>query len=210
MGVLFKILFGNRAELFLGFRERAATLTVEEYRRYYEDTQACNLLSGTDLNDECMSQIPDLIVGQSVLEVGCGRGELANILRRNHSVVGTDIVSNDAEYRFSFCNSVVEQLPFLDNSFDTVICTHVLEHVLDFHRALNELRRVSQSRVIVVLPCERPYLFGFNLHISFFPYRYSVEQAFGMANKQGTAKDGLKIEDCGGDWLVVENQTGTE
>jgi ubiquinone/menaquinone biosynthesis C-methylase UbiE len=67
----------------------------------------------------------------------------------------------------------VERLPFPDNHFDTVICTHVLEHILDFRAALAELRRIAARRLIVVVPREREYLYTFNPHFHFFPYVHS-------------------------------------
>src|SRR3546814_21159083 len=62
---------------------------------------------------------------------------------------------------------------FDDGAFDTVICTHVLEHILDLRGALAELRRVARRRVIIVVPQEREYRFTFNPHLHFFPYPHS-------------------------------------
>ena len=36
----------------------------------------------------------------------------------------------------------VQNLPFADNSFDLIICNHVLEHVFDEKKAMQELFRV--------------------------------------------------------------------
>jgi ubiquinone/menaquinone biosynthesis C-methylase UbiE len=67
----------------------------------------------------------------------------------------------------------VEKLPFADGYFETVICTHVLEHVLDIRAAITELRRICSKRLIVVVPLEREYRFTFNPHLHFFPYPHS-------------------------------------
>ena len=68
---------------------------------------------------------------------------------------------------------MIEALPFEDGAFDTVVCTHVLEHILDFGKALSELRRVAAKRVIIIVPQEREYRFTFNPHLHFFPYPHS-------------------------------------
>jgi ubiquinone/menaquinone biosynthesis C-methylase UbiE len=54
-----------------------------------------------------------------------------------------------------FQQSDAEQLAFADNSFDLVICSEVLEHVLNPRQALAEIRRVVKpgGTVIVTTPC---------------------------------------------------------
>ena len=39
--------------------------------------------------------------------------------------------------------------PFKDNTFDKIICSHVLEHVNDLGRALKELKRISKPSAII-------------------------------------------------------------
>jgi len=92
-------------------------------------------------------------------------------------------------------------LSFPDRSFDTVVCTHTLEHVLDLPRAVAELRRVARDRVIIVVPRQRPYRFTFDLHVRFFPLRCSVLDCF-------PAVPGLvsrRLENLGGDWYYQED-----
>ena len=54
-----------------------------------------------------------------------------------------------------------------------MICTHVLEHILDIRHAIHELRRICARRLVIVVPLEREYRFTFNAHIHFFPYPHS-------------------------------------
>jgi ubiquinone/menaquinone biosynthesis C-methylase UbiE len=37
-------------------------------------------------------------------------------------------------------------LPFEDNSFDVIICNHVLEHIIDDKKAMSELYRVMKPK----------------------------------------------------------------
>ncbi len=45
-----------------------------------------------------------------------------------------------------------ENLEFEPNSFDWVLCSETLEHVLDDKRAINELLRVSKRNLIITVP----------------------------------------------------------
>jgi ubiquinone/menaquinone biosynthesis C-methylase UbiE len=150
-----------------------------------------------------MERIPGEVVGEAVLEVGCGRGLLAGKLAELFRVTACDIVTPralEASPRLTFIEASAEGLPFDNDAFETVICTHVLEHVRDLPGALAELRRVAARRLIIVVPRERPYRFGFNLHLSFFPYRYSVLNSIG----RGCDPSAISVDLEGGDWFCIE------
>ena len=49
----------------------------------------------------------------------------------------------------------ITQIPFVNDSFDIIICNHVLEHVSDFKKALTELFRVLKPEGFVIL--QTPY-----------------------------------------------------
>lgn len=87
----------------------------------------------------------------SVLEIGPGNQTVTDVLRKAGIAITT--VDVDPELHPDVVASVVE-LPFLDNSFDTVLCSEVLEHLPydQFTIALTELRRVSKKHLILGLP----------------------------------------------------------
>ncbi|MDZ4063256.1 MAG: class I SAM-dependent methyltransferase [Coriobacteriia bacterium] len=58
-----------------------------------------------------------------------------------------DIAGNNIDHQADLRN-----LPFGDESYDVVYASHVLEHIDDDHRALEEIRRVLRPSGFAVLP----------------------------------------------------------
>ncbi|MDW5287825.1 class I SAM-dependent methyltransferase [Formosa sp. PL04] len=56
---------------------------------------------------------------------------------KNLEYTTTDLVSPLADVKADICN-----LPFEDNSFDVILCNHVLEHIPDDTKAMQELYRI--------------------------------------------------------------------
>ncbi len=110
---------------------------------------------------------------ENVLEIGIGSGIVTSALRRNvKKVVTLDI---DPKLAPDICGSVID-LPFKDDSFDTILCCEVLEH-LPFDRfepALRMLRRISRRHVVISLPdVTRYYVIRINLPRLYWDYRFS-------------------------------------
>ncbi|MBF0556824.1 MAG: methyltransferase domain-containing protein, partial [Nitrospirae bacterium] len=42
--------------------------------------------------------------------------------------------------------------PFEDGSFESVICTEVIEHISDFEGAVREIARIARKRAIITVP----------------------------------------------------------
>ena len=201
---LMRSAFGRKYRLFADFKERGFVMSEAEFSAVYEETADVSQIQGeTDLNELCVSAILRETTGAKVLDAGCGRGYLANRLKGVATdVVGCDIVLDQAlrdEPGLRFVAGSVQALAFEDDEFDTVVCTHTLEHVQRIDLALAELRRVARHRVIVVVPRERPYRFSFNLHLHFFPYPWNWQAVVGSV-------DGATLRDLG-DWFYVEDQT---
>ncbi len=159
------------------FRQSVPGMTNEAYATYYRSFPGLD--TPTDCDAECLERLPALVLGGTILDVGCGRGFVADLMTRvvEAQVSAIDFVVSDevrARYpKVAFHTGRVEALPFADRSYDTVICTHTLEHIADLHGAIRELRRVAAKRLIIVVPREREALYTFNLHIHFFPYAHS-------------------------------------
>jgi SAM-dependent methyltransferase len=174
--------WGKHISTLAEFRKSAPFITAEEYNELYRAHPRVH--EGTDNSRACLERIAADAVGSSVCDVGCGTGAvLRNVRTHSHAplvrMVGVDLVEPDQPigHSIEFVCGWVEDLPFADKSFDTVICTHVIEHILNYRRAIEELRRVTRRRLIIVVPRERESIYAFNPHLNFFPYSHSFLRA---------------------------------
>lgn len=172
-----KLFWGNHIVRLAEFRERAPFLTDTEYEDLYRSHPRVH--NGTDNSDACIAQIIQDLRGTSICDIGCGTGQLLRIIDGRDptdrlELTGLDLVLPEyRDNRIEYVASKMEALPFNDREFDTVICTHVLEHILDIRKALSELRRITRRRLIIVVPKERETRYTFNPHFHFFPYTHS-------------------------------------
>lgn len=163
------------------FRARAVFLSDEEYETLYKTHPRVH--EGSDNSKACIARIVQDIVGTSVCDVGCGTGFLLGRIREGRPGIsrlsGVDFAIDDASALsgIEYVAAKIETLPFEDNEFDTVVCTHVIEHVLDYRAAIAELRRITRKRLIIVVPREREYRYTFNPHFNFYPYTHSFLRA---------------------------------
>lgn len=173
--------WGDHISHLAHFRERAPFLSAAEYEQLYR--QHPRVHEGTDNSEACIRKITAEIRGTSVCDVGCGTGALLKRIRSANPALerlaGVDFAIDDASAidGVEYVAAKIEELPFSDGEFDTVVCTHVIEHILDYRRAISELRRIARQRVIIVVPREREYRYTFNPHFNFFPYTHSFLRA---------------------------------
>lgn len=83
-----------------------------------------------------------------VLDIGCFEAPMRGIIGKER-YTGVDFVGNpDIVLNLEKC----DHLPFEDNSYDTVMCMDVLEHLDNFHVMFDELVRVSSRYILISLP----------------------------------------------------------
>jgi SAM-dependent methyltransferase len=116
----------------------------------------------------------DINPNDRILDIGCGEGRhtIKACQQDKTMCVGADfrfksLVKTQEKIKFHqafndfACKSFdlscmdITNLPFYDNSFDTVICSEVLEHILDDKKAMSELVRILKSGKILAVSVPR-------------------------------------------------------
>lgn len=102
----------------------------------------------------------------TLLDVGCGSGELSNeYLKKSKQVYGVDSSKKSIEVAkrkyptIKFRLAPAERLPFEDNFVDVVVMTDVLEHVKDERKTLEEVYRVMKPKGTLILSAPHKGMF---------------------------------------------------
>jgi hypothetical protein len=121
----------------------------------------------------------------AVLDVGCGEQPFrALVARSGRRYVGMDVVQNSTASVDLL--STLEDAPAGGERFPAVLCTEVLEHVVDVDAAFAGLRRLCTDGAVVVLTTP----FVFPLHME--PYDFRRLTLHGIARL--AAQHGFRVE----------------
>lgn len=109
----------------------------------------------------------------SLLDVGCGRGEVLNLAASlGMQVTGVEVVPALIAADPRVVYGEAWELPFPDQAFDHVTMFDVMEHLLaeDSERVCLELQRVARQTVILTVANFSHVVDGVELHINCRPY----------------------------------------
>jgi SAM-dependent methyltransferase len=133
-----------------------------------------------------------------LLDIGCGKKPYAEYFTAVEAHVGVDVPSTMHGLESVEAVATALALPFQDSSFDSVVCTEVLEHTPDPLAALREMWRVStaDATLLVTVPLSE------QLHEEPFDFyrftKYGLEHLLRIS--------GWRIVRCsarGGAWLEL-------
>lgn len=112
----------------------------------------------------CIARMVNAGGNDRILEVGCGGGHVLRLFPAA-TLTGVDVSGRMLEkarenlqgYRVRLLKGDVSELGLPDGGFDKIICTEVLEHVVDPHIILREMQRLlaPNGRVVVTFPNDR-------------------------------------------------------
>ncbi len=188
----------------------------DAYERRAEDAYAAPAELPDRWRDRKFTRIWELVYSRlpcdAFLDAGCGDGTylraIAHSDRIPARVVGVDISERildtariaAAPLEVELVRANIEALPFADDSFDLVLCSQAIEHLLDPTLGMRELARALAPGGTLVLTTDNDrnlvtrafYLGRFRDDDSWFPHRRfrweDVEQLVRGA--------GLEIEEC--------------
>ena len=122
----------------------------------------------------------------TLLDFGCGRKPFENLFTVE-KYIGVDLQNTGHDHKNSKVDVYYDgkHLPFENNSFDSLFCSEVLEHVFDPDKILPEINRVLKpgAKVLITVP------FSWIEHE--MPYDYARYSSFGI--KHLLEKNGFEI-----------------
>jgi SAM-dependent methyltransferase len=131
------------------------------------------------------------------LDMGCGNKPYENLYKPvTASQTGCDIMQSDKNRVDVICPATA--LKFENDSFDSILCTQVLEHVYDHQTMIREVHRVLKpgGHIILTVP------FAWELHEEPYDYfRFTKHALKELFENSGLTIDYIKPN--GGKWAAV-------
>jgi hypothetical protein len=165
-------------------------LSSFDHRTSYADVEGRDRWEVRVVNQWISATLPSIVAAApagAVLDVGCAEQPFRALVEANHrAYVGMDVVQNRRG-----TVSVVGDLEHVEASatgYPVVLCTEVLEHVVDIDLAFRGLRRLTLTGGMVVLTV--PFLFPVHME----PYDYRRLTGNGVARL--AADHGFAVLSC--------------
>lgn len=182
----------------------------DEYIKNYEEISADHLeslkLTGenpfmssdywNELEDDTIFHLkPFLSSGDKILDVGVGLGRVLSKLGDDYEKYGIDISEEyllEAKQKgINVAMSKIEDMPYEDESFDVIITTDVMEHVIDYNLCMNQILRVLKKGGVLLMRV--PYKENLDVYLTYERYKYVHLRSF---DEPSTKLQFIKIFNC--------------
>ncbi len=140
-------------------------LNEKEVKKYYMDIERYDWVTDTKYPEklfhiwrerEIAKRVNGYGSGATILDVGCGTGLITRHINGNR-IVALDInrwavkrAKLHTSNKVQFIVGDAENLSLASDTFDIVVCTDVLEHLLNADRALREILRVMKTGATLI------------------------------------------------------------
>ncbi len=151
---------------------------------------------------DLVSEAAALPAGSNILDAGAGEARFAADFA-SHRYVALDSAAGDSEWDYSrlHLRGDLARLPLAPQVFDAVVCTQVLEHVVEPARVLQEFNRVLRTGGEVFLSAPQGWCEHQQPEDFFRFTRYSLERLL-----QGAGFDHIRIQPMGGYFHYLGNR----
>ena len=118
---------------------------IKKGSKYYIDSKKTPSILLNQLHVDLLLRHRNCIRGK-LLDMGCGEKPYSLIYDELvEESIGCDVETCVHDKRAIDVFATADSLPFEDESFDTVICTNVLEHVSEAFKGFEEIARVTKK-----------------------------------------------------------------
>lgn len=190
---------GKKIKQMMEFKSLVHKMSDKDYEELYRTYEPMGKNRPTDLNKKCVHYILDQVTPdmESVIDIGCGRGYFLErlVAHKAKNIWGCDLFDDVNIPGTQYRKGNIESLPFADNSFDVVICSHILEHVKNIEKAVAEIKRIARKKVIVTVPKQRYFYYTLDLHVRFF---YVAEELASIMNMEN-----YSVKNLHGDFVFI-------
>jgi ubiquinone/menaquinone biosynthesis C-methylase UbiE len=159
------------------------------------------------MNGACIDFILNSIdpKATNIIDIGCGSGYLLGKIEQKFPAIkrtGFDIKVATGNETFNYVHGNIEKLPFEDNAFDVVMCSHTIEHLLQLDTCISELKRITKKQLFIVTPCQRFFYYTLDEHVNFFPYKEKLTAILPFEN--------FECHKLQGDWAYLGTKVTVE
>jgi len=112
------------------------------------------------------------IKGNKILDAGCGNGFMLQMLSKNKKLKlnGFDLspdrikISKKNAPKAKIYQDSLYNISQKDQSFDTVLCLEVIEHIKEYQKAIKEILRITKKRAIISVPYNEKIIYEICIH----------------------------------------------